>query len=72
VAVVWDPGKSESNIGKHGVGFAEAALVLEDPVAITVFDDESDPLEQRFVTLGADAAGEFRWWSTLGAATTSA
>jgi len=31
----------ESNIGKHGVGFAEAALVLEDPAAIVV-DDESD------------------------------
>ena len=55
--VVWDPGKLESNIGKHGVGFAEAALVLEDPAAITVVDDESDPSEQRFVTLGADAAG---------------
>jgi uncharacterized DUF497 family protein len=72
VAVVWDPGKLESNIGKHGVGFAEAALVLEDPAAITVVDNESDPSEQRFVTLGADAAGEFWWWSTLGAATTSA
>jgi len=72
VAVVWDRGKLESNIGKHGVGFAEAALVLEDPAAITVVDNESDPSEQRFVTLGADAAGEFWWWSTLGAATTSA
>ena len=72
MAVVWDPGKLESNIGKHGVGFAEAALVLEDPAAITVVDNESDPSEQRFVTLGADAAGEFWWWSTLGAATTSA
>jgi uncharacterized protein len=57
VAVVWDEGKLESNIGKHGVGFAEATLVLEDPAAITVVDDESDALEQRFVTLGADAAG---------------
>jgi hypothetical protein len=49
-----------------------SALVLEDPAAITVVDNESDPSEQRFVTLGADAAGEFWWWSTLGAATTSA
>jgi hypothetical protein len=31
--------------------------VLEDPLAITITDDESDPLEQRFVTLGADALG---------------
>jgi uncharacterized DUF497 family protein len=35
VAVVWDPGKLAGNINKHGVGFAEAAMVLEDPVAIT-------------------------------------
>jgi hypothetical protein len=32
-------------------------LVFDDPVAITVVDDESDPIEQRFVILGADAAG---------------
>ena len=31
--------------------------MLEDPAAITVVDDESDPSEQRFVTLGAEAAG---------------
>ena len=48
----------EGNISKHGVAFAEAALVLEDPMAITIVDDESDPLEQRFVTLEADAAGQ--------------
>jgi uncharacterized DUF497 family protein len=57
VAVVWDPGKLEGNIDKHGVGFAEAAMVLEDPAGITVVDNESDPLEQRFITLGADSAG---------------
>ena len=37
--------------------FADAALVLEDPVAIAVADDESDPIEQRSVILGADAGG---------------
>ncbi len=31
--------------------------MLEDPVAMTVIDDESDPVEQRFVILGSDAAG---------------
>src|SRR5579862_7713859 len=30
-------------------------MVLEDPLAITLVDDGSDPLEQRFVSLGADA-----------------
>jgi uncharacterized protein len=42
---------------KHGVRFADAALVLEDPYAITITDYESDPGEERFVTVGADASG---------------
>ena len=57
MAVVWDPEKLARNIGKHGIRFADAAVVFEDPQAITIIDDTSDPLEQRFVTLGADAAG---------------
>jgi uncharacterized DUF497 family protein len=51
------PGKATSNVAKHGVRFADAALVFEDPLAVTVIDDESDPIEKRFVILGADAAG---------------
>ena len=57
MAVLWDPGKAKSNVAKHGVRFADAALVFDDPAAVSMVDDESDPIEQRFVTLGADAAG---------------
>jgi uncharacterized DUF497 family protein len=57
VEILWDPGKATSNAAKHGIRFADAALVFDDPVAITVVDDESDPVEQRFVILGGDAAG---------------
>jgi uncharacterized DUF497 family protein len=57
MAVIWDAEKAGSNASKHGVRFAEAVLVLEDPAAITVADDESDPSERRFVSLGADASG---------------
>lgn len=35
----------------------EAIPVFEDPFAITIADDESDPEEQRFVTLGLGAVG---------------
>ena len=31
--------------------------MFDDPLAISVVDDQSDPIEQRFVVLGADAAG---------------
>ena len=57
MAILWDPEKAASNVARHGIRFADAALVFDDPVAITVVDDESDPGEQRFVVLGADAAG---------------
>jgi hypothetical protein len=57
VAVIWDPRKAASNFDKHGVRFAEAIRVPEDPLAITVLDDESDPLEQRVVVIGVGALG---------------
>jgi len=44
-------------IVKHQSGVGKTDSVFDDPVAITVVDDESDPIEQRFAILGADAAG---------------
>lgn len=57
MAIHWDHEKSVRNIAKHGIRFAEAVPVLEDPLGITVVDDESDPSEQRFVVVGSDAVG---------------
>ena len=51
----WDVRKQRENLRKHGVEFADAGAVLEDPAAITVEDTDHD--EQRFVTLGMDAIG---------------
>ena len=52
----WDPEKAAANLAKHGVRFSDAATVLEDELALTIPD--SDVLaEDRFLTLGADAAG---------------
>jgi uncharacterized DUF497 family protein len=51
----WDAAKAASNLGKHGVDFADASLVLEDPLSITVPDNTAT--EERFVTLGADPVG---------------
>ena len=34
----WDPAKAASNVTKHGVTFAQAATVLLDALALTVFD----------------------------------
>lgn len=49
----WDPSKAESNVGKHGVRFADAVAVLEDEQALTVEDPHPD--EERYVTIGMDA-----------------
>jgi uncharacterized DUF497 family protein len=53
----WDLRKAEANYKKHGVRFSEALPVLEDDYAITITDDESDPGEQRFVSMGTGVKG---------------
>jgi uncharacterized protein len=57
MSLEWDPRKAESNYRKHGVRFAEAEPVFEDDFAITIPDDESDPDEKRFVSIGTGAKG---------------
>jgi hypothetical protein len=57
VTFEWDPIKAEANVRKHGVQFSEAQGVFSDDYAITVNDDESDPNERRFITLGAGIKG---------------
>jgi uncharacterized protein len=53
----WDPNKAAANVQKHGVHFSEATGVFSDDYAITVHDYETDPNEQRFVTLGMGIKG---------------
>ncbi len=55
--VEWDPAKAASNQRKHGVAFADAVVALEDDLAATVPDPDSDD-EDRFVTLGMDPSGK--------------
>ena len=58
VGFEWDEeSKAGINFRTHGVRMPEAIPVFDDPYAITITDDESDPNEQRFVTLGVGAAG---------------
>ena len=54
----WDEeSKGGINFRKHGVRMPEAIPVFDDPSALTILDDESDPGEQRFITLGIGAFG---------------
>ncbi|HEY1495857.1 MAG TPA: BrnT family toxin [Candidatus Solibacter sp.] len=53
----WDPDKAKANVRSHGVGFEESTAVFDDPYALTIADDESDPFEQRFVSMGMGVLG---------------
>lgn len=55
--VSWDPAKAQSNLAKHGVSFAQAATVLLDPLALTVFDTVHSEDEERWFTLGQSSDG---------------
>lgn len=55
VGFEWDPAKAESNLDRHGVDFADAAVALEDPHALTLRDPYSDE-EERFITVCVDPA----------------
>jgi hypothetical protein len=38
----WDTEKAEANLAKHGVSFAEAATVFEDPHGVLLDDPKRD------------------------------
>ncbi len=52
----WDHGKAKANLKKHGVDFADAVGVFEDPLALTI-DYPDSPEELRWITLGTDFMG---------------
>lgn len=52
----WDEKKAAINLRKHGVDFADAALALDDELALTIRDLYSQR-EERFVTIGRDPHG---------------
>jgi uncharacterized protein len=57
--VTWDANKALSNIAKHGgVTFVQAATVLLDEFALTVFDADHSAVEERWFTLGLSSEGK--------------
>jgi uncharacterized DUF497 family protein len=53
----WDVAKAESNLEKHGVGFAEAMTVFGDPLEVAIPDPDHSEGEFRFLSLGSSAQG---------------
>lgn len=48
----WDRRKDPTNQRKHGVGFAEASTVIDDPLSTTIPDPDHAIDEERFVIVG--------------------
>jgi uncharacterized protein len=48
----WDDAKAAANYAKHGVSFAMARDVFNDPFAIEQIDDRHDYGEERWTILG--------------------
>lgn len=55
----WDQNKDYSNQRKHGVSFRQATEVFNDPIALTLFDEENSRWEERWVTLGLTSKGKY-------------
>jgi len=56
--ITWDDVKAQTNVTKHGVTFAQAATVMLDPLALTVFDAAHSDTEERWFTLGQTRDGQ--------------
>jgi len=56
VEIEWDENKNRANITKHGVDFAVAASVFDDPLSLTIPDRVTDG-ERRYRTIGAALSG---------------
>jgi uncharacterized DUF497 family protein len=56
VGFEWDEAKAKANARKRGIDFADAATALEDDLALTIRDSETES-EERWITMGMDALG---------------
>lgn len=51
----WGTDKAAKNHRKHRIAFEEAATVFDDPLFITVVDDEHSMDEERYITIGVSS-----------------
>ena len=48
----WDAIKARLNLRRHGISFAEAKTVFNDPLLVTFSDDAHSDDEERFISIG--------------------
>lgn len=53
----WDEDKAAGNLDKHGVSFAEARTVFDDPLFLDYYDPDHSHEEHRFIIVGQSREG---------------
>lgn len=53
----WDINKAKLNFVKHKIAFDDAASVFNDPRALTIYDEEHNFNEERWITSGISKKG---------------
>lgn len=48
----WDATKAARNQRKHGISFDLAATVFNDPLMLSISDEEHSESEERWITMG--------------------
>jgi hypothetical protein len=56
----WDPKKDRINRRKHGLSFALATTIFQDPNQLSIFDETHSGREDRWITMGLDGSGKLR------------
>ena len=53
----WDEEKAARNLEKHGISFADAATVFNDPLYVDFYDPDHSSDEQRYLVIGMSREG---------------
>ncbi|MBU2570858.1 MAG: BrnT family toxin [Gammaproteobacteria bacterium] len=61
----WDENKAAANLSKHGVSFAEAKTVFDDPLYVDFYDPDHSYVEHRFILLGESVQGRLLFVSYM-------
>ncbi|PZU99284.1 MAG: hypothetical protein DCE90_01855 [Pseudanabaena sp.] len=53
----WDENKATKNLAKHGVAFAEAKTIFDDPLYVDFYDLDHSEDEERYLIVGESNRG---------------
>ena len=53
----WDENKAIKNLAKHGVSFAEAKTIFDDPLYVDFYDLDHSEDEERYLIVGESNRG---------------